>query len=213
MRADAGALRIVCVPDGTTLSATGCLGIGSAGQPHLTRAVIMAYADGPPSPPDQLKSEGKTSDKISVVQEALQIEKVQQITGRVRIDLTTQTIDELVTVNRQSTEMVVTRHDIGRMIRPGEDPPQVRLDGSTTIIPVLEEVIVTQTRIVLRAELHVTAKVTAQTDRQSFPLRKQTANVTRFNPDGMPVASEKPLKETDSHGHFLFRTPRSHCFF
>lgn len=194
MRADAGALRIVCVPDGTTLSATGCLGIGSAVQPHLTRAVIMANADGPPSPPDQLKSEGKTSDKISVVQEALQIEKVRQITGRVRIDLTTQTIDELVTVNRQSTEMVVTRHDIGRMIRLGEDPPQVRLDGSTTIIPVLEEVIVTQTRIVLRAELHVTAKVTAQTDRQSFPLRKQTANVKRFNPDGMPVASEKPTQ-------------------
>ena len=160
-------------------------------QPFLIRAGIMAYADGPSNPPDHIKFEGKSFDTISVVQEALQIEKARQITGRVRIDLTTQTIDEVVVVDRQSTEMVVIRHDIGRVIEAGEDTPQVRQHGPTTIIPVLEEVIVTQTRIVLRAELHVTAKVTVQTDSQSFPLRKQTANVTRINPDGISAAIEQ----------------------
>ena len=177
--------------DGTTDLLSGCFHIGRAVQPHLIWEVSMVYADGPLGPPDLVKAAGNSSDMISVVQEVLQIEKIRQITGKVRVDLTTQIVDEVVKVDSQTTEMVVSRYEIGRMIEAGEALPQVRLDGPTTIIPVFEEVTVTQTRLVLRAELHVTAKVTAQTDSHTIPLRKQTANVTRINSDGIPLAVDQ----------------------
>jgi stress response protein YsnF len=74
-----------------------------------------------------------------------------------------------------------------------ETAPETRTEGDVTIVPVLEEVLVVEKRLVLKEELHIRRRVETETAEVPVTLRKQRAIVERLAPD---TPSSDPEKET-----------------
>ena len=92
-------------------------------------------------------------------------------TGRVRVQTVTDTLEELARADVQRETVEVTRVPVDRMI---ESAPEIRTEGDVTILPVVEEVLVFEKRLVLKEELHIRRRVEVP-----VTLRKQRAVVER----------------------------------
>src|SRR3954465_9597176 len=105
---------------------------------------------------DRHCSEHQTSDEavIPVVEETARIDKRAVETGRVRVSTHTDTVEQVLRETLRGEAVGVTRVPIDRVIAEGEAAPQVRDEGGVTIIPVLEEVLVVEKRLILKEEVH-----------------------------------------------------------
>ncbi len=81
------------------------------------------------------------------------------------------------------TRVNVERIAINRPLEPGEAVPRPRqeLDG-TTVLPVLEEVLVVERRLVLVEEVRIRAFREEETVTETVALRRQRAEVGREEP-------------------------------
>ena len=113
---------------------------------------------------------------IPILEEELDVSKRTVRTGTVRVETSTTIVDEIASALLETSDVEVVRVPVGREI---DEAPQVRTEGDTTIVPVLEEVLVVQKRLILKEELHITRRVTTEQVDVPVPLRKQTATVTR----------------------------------
>ena len=113
---------------------------------------------------------------IPILEEELDVSKRTVRTGTVRVETSTTIVDEIASALLETSNVEVVRVPVGREI---DEAPQVRTEGDTTIVPVLEEVLVVQKRLILKEELHITRRVTTEQVDVPVPLRKQTATVTR----------------------------------
>jgi uncharacterized protein (TIGR02271 family) len=89
---------------------------------------------------------------IPVIAESLRLTRALRETGRVRIHKQVQERQELVDLPLLRETAEVTRVPVNRQV---DGPVPLRHDGDTTIIPILEEVLVVEKRWILREELHV----------------------------------------------------------
>jgi stress response protein YsnF len=62
------------------------------------------------------------------------------------------------------------------------EAPGVRTEGGVTIVPVLEEVLFVEKRLVLKEELHIRRTATTETVELPVTLRKQRAVIERVEP-------------------------------
>lgn len=110
-------------------------------------------------------------------------------TGRVRVAVRTTSEERQVeeTVLHRSAE--VTRVPVGRTVT---EAPPVREEGDTLIIPVLEEVLVVERRLVLREEVHVRLATEQRRETRSVTLRRQDAEITRLPPAEDTEAATAP---------------------
>jgi uncharacterized protein (TIGR02271 family) len=129
-----------------------------------------------------LRSGARTvsEDVIPLVEETATIGKRELVTGRVRVQTVTDTLEELARADVQRETVEVTRVPVDRMI---ESAPEIRTEGDVTIVPIIEEVLVVEKRLVLKEELHIRRRVAAETVEVPVTLRKQRAIVERFAPD------------------------------
>ena len=95
---------------------------------------------------------------------------------RVRIERTTRTRDAVVEEELNHDQVVVERVAIGRVV---DAVPDVREEGDVTILPVVEEEIVVQRRLVLKEQVHIRRVRTVQRHAETVTLREQEAAVTR----------------------------------
>jgi uncharacterized protein (TIGR02271 family) len=121
-----------------------------------------------------------SEEVIPLVEETATVAKRQVVTGRVRVQTITDTIEELAHAEVQRESVEVTRVPIDKVV---ETAPAIRTDGDVTIVPVLEEVLVVEKRLVLKEELHIRRRVAAETVEVPVTLRKQRAIVEREAPD------------------------------
>jgi len=127
---------------------------------------------------------------VPVVEESAIVGKRQVVTGHVRVRTVTDTVEELAHASVQREDIEVTRVPIDRVV---ETAPEIRTEGDVTIVPVLEEVLVVEKRLVLKEELHIRRRVAAETVEVPVTLRKQRAIVERLAPDiPDPDPEEKP---------------------
>ncbi|WP_338105552.1 YsnF/AvaK domain-containing protein [Microvirga tunisiensis] len=131
---------------------------------------------------------------VPVVEESAIIGKRQVVTGHVRVRTVTDTVEELAHASVQREDIEVTRVPIDRVV---ETAPEIRTEGDVTIVPVLEEVLVVEKRLVLKEELHIRRRVETETVEVPVTLRKQRAVVEREPPDGAAV-DDKADPETDN---------------
>ncbi len=120
---------------------------------------------------------------VELAEETARVDVRETVTGRVRVSTRTEAFDEVRTQELHATQTDVQRVPVGRTLEPGEALPVIRTEGDTTIIPVFEEIAVVETRLVLKEELHVTQRKTAETVDIPLTLRRQTASVERLEPD------------------------------
>jgi len=68
---------------------------------------------------------------------------------------------------------------IGREV---SEAPAVRTDGDVTIVPVMEEVLVVEKRLMLVEEIHIRRVATTEDVSIPVELRKQRASIERDDP-------------------------------
>jgi uncharacterized protein (TIGR02271 family) len=131
---------------------------------------------------EPLRSGARTvsEDVIPLVEETATIGKRELVTGRVRVRTVTDTIEELAHADVQRETVEVTRVPVDKVV---ETAPEIRTEGDVTIVPILEEVLVVEKRLVLKEELHIRRRVAAETVEVLVTLRKQRSIVERLAPD------------------------------
>ncbi len=129
-----------------------------------------------PSQEDQHVSELKAGEEIvlPVLQEELNIQKKQIVTGVVRLRKLVQEREELVNEPLLSETVEVERIPVNRVV---EGPIAPRYEGQTTIISVIEEVLVVSKQLVLKEEIRITKRITEAPYLQQVILRSEQIEV------------------------------------
>jgi uncharacterized protein (TIGR02271 family) len=116
------------------------------------------------------------SQVLPAIEERLEVGKKPVETGRVlihkHVTSTESTVDEPLLRDNYDVQHV----PVNRII---DSPPEIRHEGDTTIIPVLEEVLVVEKRLILREELHIVRRREEHRDPQKVTLRKENVEVER----------------------------------
>ena len=122
---------------------------------------------------------------IPVIEEQLLVEKQVVETGLLRVSKTVLEEEETVDIPLMSETFDVERVAVNQYV---DTPPAVRYDGDTTVIPVLKEVLVTEKRLLLVEEVHITKRQTTTNDMQRVILRREEVTVQRVDTEeGRPV--------------------------
>jgi uncharacterized protein (TIGR02271 family) len=136
-------------------------------------------------------SESDPDDRIELVEERLEVEKRAVERGRVVVRKHVDTREEIAEAVLHQDELSVERVPLGV---PVDAAPPVREEGDVLIVPVLEEQLVIQTRLILKEELRITRRRREERFRQPVRLRTERAEVVREN-------GRDPGDTTDSEGH------------
>jgi uncharacterized protein (TIGR02271 family) len=137
---------------------------------------------------------------LPVIEETLVVETRPVETGRVRIRKVVHEREELVDEPLLREEVAIERVPINRVV---EGPIPVRSEGDTMIVSVLEEVLVVETRLLLKEELRITRRRT-ETHRP-VPVTVRRADVSIERVDRERNEPHTPGQE-ESHGEDRDRT-------
>ena len=122
---------------------------------------------------------GETIVVIPVIAEEVEIAKRQVTSGRVQISKHVHEREELIDVPLIHQEVRVERVPVDM---PIEEPPKVRYEGDTMIIPVLEEVLVVEKQLRLKEEVRVTMVQSEVREPTQVTLREEEVEVNRADP-------------------------------
>jgi uncharacterized protein (TIGR02271 family) len=132
---------------------------------------------------------------IPVVEEILEVRRHRVETGKVRITKVVHERDEEVSTPRVREEVTIERVTLNRLV---DAPVATRQEGDTLIIPVLEEVVVMEKRLMVKEELRITKRRIEEQASQRVTLRREEVMVERLDPsEQQPQPS---LRKESSHG-------------
>ena len=124
------------------------------------------------------------TEAVPVLEERLSIHRREVETGRLRVHLRTETEETQLHADLRSEAVEVERIPIGRQLAEGEAPPGTREEdeGRVLVIPVLEEVLVVEKRLVLREEIRLRRTSASEPATMPVTLRRQHAEIERLPP-------------------------------
>lgn len=134
---------------------------------------------------DQLAPAGKLDQRqelmvIPVIKEDIHIERQEKTRAVFRIHKNVkereEQVDEPSFVERVNIERIPKNEVV-------DTPPEARYEGDTLVIPVLEEVLVVEKRIILKEEVRVTRQREETRHPQRVKLRTEEVKVERIEPD------------------------------
>jgi len=112
-----------------------------------------------------------------VIEEQAFVDKRVIETGKVRISKQISEREELIDVPLFREEVTVERIPVNQYV---DQPPQVRHEGDVMIIPVVQEQLVMQRRLVLVEELRVRKQVVESHQPQTVILRREDVDIRRI---------------------------------
>ena len=124
---------------------------------------------------DEIPSAAET-DIVPLLEEEAHIRKREVSTGTVRIRTAVDTVEEMARAELHGETVEVLRVPVDRVV---DQAPPTRTEDGVTIVPVLEEVLFVEKRLVLKEELHIRRHATTETVEMPVTLRKQRAIVER----------------------------------
>jgi uncharacterized protein (TIGR02271 family) len=116
------------------------------------------------------------SEPLPVAEEHAEVNKRQILDGRVRVQTITDTVEEVVEAELEKSSVEITRVPIGKTVT---EPPPVRTEGDVTIVPVVEEMLKIERRLVLKEEVHIRHRRFTETVSIPVSLQKQHPVVER----------------------------------
>ena len=131
----------------------------------------------PSSPAD-----GALQGTVPVIEETAHVQVVEVDQGGWRITKKVQVTDQQIDEELQNFSVQIERRPMGMQLE-GSDVPQARYEGNTLVIPVVEEVLVTEKRLVLVEEVRITSVHGTHRTPQQVSLRKETVSVERMAPE------------------------------
>ncbi len=114
------------------------------------------------------------AEVIPVIHETLRIEKREVESGRVVVHKTVSERDEVAEVLLRQQDLIVERVPVGRVV---SEAPQTRQDGDTLIVPILEEIMVVEKRLILKEELHIRKQSSERTEHHNVRLRTEHVEI------------------------------------
>lgn len=126
---------------------------------------------------------------IPLLMEDVSVSKRRVVTGRVRVSTVTHEREKLVDELLTQESVDIERRSIGR---PVETAPDIREEGDTIVIPIVEEVLVVERRLVLKEEVRVRRARQTVRHQQLVKLREQEALVTRLEAEAPASAAGQP---------------------
>jgi len=169
--------------DGAVVRIAGVRPAESFNDPYQTQLIVPRI--------DELQSEASTLTagedlRIPVVREELVVGKEVLDHGGVRIQKRVDEREHLVEQPLLREGVTVERIPIGQ---PVTIAPAVREEGDRLIIPVLEEVLVVEKRLILKEEIHIIRHRTEEVLRERVLLREEHVDLTELPP-------QQPLEQS-----------------
>ena len=156
-------------------------------------------------------SDGTRDDEVTIAlhAEALEVSRRSVEGATVRVETLVHVRDAVVDEMLAREDVVIERVNIRQIV---DVAPGVREEGDTIIIPVIEEVLVTERRLFLKEEVRIRRVKTTERYREVVALREEEAVVTRVLPalpfdektipEGLPMmASETIVAVFDTPAH------------
>ena len=143
-------------------------------------------------------AQGSIDDpKLTLLAEELTVAKETVETGRLRVSKQTKTREAFIDEILHSEHAEIETIPIGRQVF---EMPSVRHEGQTIIIPIVEEVLHTERRLILKEEIKITRRQKTEQFHDRVTLRYQEAVITRIQGATEPAdtASAKEMKSSDS---------------
>jgi stress response protein YsnF len=129
---------------------------------------------------------------IPVVAEEAHAGTRQIATGGVRVVKRTVPHEEILQQELQKQKVEVRRVQINRQV---DGPQQPRQDGTTLIVPVVEEVLQIQKIWVLKEEIHIARITQAEMHEERVTLEREEAQIERLNASGDVIESAETPNE------------------
>ncbi|WP_052403012.1 DUF2382 domain-containing protein [Muricoccus aerilatus] len=128
----------------------------------------------------RLLASGRTEEVIPLVEEVLRLDKRIVETGRVRVSLSTETVEETLRETLRSRRAEVVRVPVGREVT---EVPATRQEGDVMIVPVVEEELVVARRLIVREEIRLRLVDSEESVERPVERRVQRATVERLAPE------------------------------
>lgn len=114
---------------------------------------------------------------LPIIEETARVEKRMVETGVVRVRKITREHEERIETPLLRESVEVQRVPVNRLIEGAA--PEPRSEGDTQIIPVFEEVLVVEKRLMLTEAIHIRRLRTTQKETQTVTLRRDEAVIER----------------------------------
>jgi uncharacterized protein (TIGR02271 family) len=113
---------------------------------------------------------------IPVVAEELAVEKREHPTERVRVRK--HVIESEVRIDLVSAreDVDIERVPVGRIV---ESMPEARVEGNTTVVPVVEETVIVEKRLLLKEEIRITKRRSEEKRSVNVPVKSEQADIER----------------------------------
>lgn len=138
-------------------------------------------ADASEKRPDNVDLSARPVDdaeqRLVLYGEKVEVSRRRVETALVRATATTRSREQLVEAELTHERVEVERVPVGRTV---DSVPPVRQEGDTTILSVVEEVVVVERRLVLKEEVHIRRVKTTEHHRETVTLREQEPTITRI---------------------------------
>lgn len=133
---------------------------------------------------------------LEVAEETARFDARRIVTGRVRVSTATETYEALAAGTLESASVEIER--VARNVYV-DAPPPIRTEGDLTVVPVLEEVLVVEKRLLLTEEIYIRRVVATEAVETPVTLRRQRATVERIDPvpGGVPSDSYSQPARTE----------------
>jgi uncharacterized protein (TIGR02271 family) len=125
---------------------------------------------------ERLPANSTEDPKLTLLAEELTVGKEAVETGRVRVSKQTHTREVAVDEDLLRESAEVETIPIGRQI---SEMPSIRHEGETIVVPIVEEILHTERRLILKEEVRITKRKTTEQFHDRVTLRYQEAVVTR----------------------------------
>ncbi len=122
---------------------------------------------------------------IPVVAEELEVETARVARGAVRLHKRVETSKQTVDTPLVREDVIVERVVVNRPVEGA--PPESREEDGVLVIPVLEEIVVIEKRLILREEIRISRRRTMTSSPQVVTLRREVVDVERVVPIPAPT--------------------------
>ena len=158
----------------------------------VPRSLVLPQDDGTFRVPLSLATlAGETGEELSgedqvitLAEEQVRIGKQRRETAKLRVTKRVEQKQEMVDLPLMKERVEVRHVPMERWI---DAPPAIRQEGDTTILPVMEEVLVVEKRLRLVEEVHLVKHRDLVRHREAVTLRRETAEIEKKSLSGGEV--------------------------
>lgn len=128
---------------------------------------------------------------IPVLAEGLVVEKVAHDTGGVRATKSVRERVQVVDEPLSREEITVERKAVNQVLTT---PALPRQEGDTLVIPVMEEILVVERRLLLKEEIHIHKRRKEVHDPRRFVLRSEEVSIEQLSPADVTDCQNQPAE-------------------